>query len=120
MDAANQRISNCERSRKRCKSERGIIQHLQSCAIKDQQVGPPPTPPPLPPYNDQPTDHDILRNVPIESFWWDETKGSEVENEIDARYEKIVYWKKNLFMLPTGAKGRLFICEVTRLINAWT
>ena len=30
--------------------------------------------------------------------------GSEIaENEIAAIYEKIVYWKRNLFMLPTGA-----------------
>ena len=30
-------------------------------------------------------------------------KKSNAENEIAAIYEKIVYWKRNLFMLPTGA-----------------
>ena len=30
-----------------------------------------------------------------------------------------MYWKKNLFLLPTGAIGKAYIQEVTRLILAW-
>ena len=34
-------------------------------------------------------------------------------------YEKIVYWKKNLFLLPTGKAGQCFIDEITRILDAW-
>ena len=33
--------------------------------------------------------------------------------------EKIVYWKKNIFLLPTGKGGRCFIDERAQLIDAW-
>jgi len=48
------------------------------------------------------------------------TKGSEAENGIAEIYGKIVFWKRNLFMLQTGASGKSYIREVTRLLNAWT
>ena len=35
-------------------------------------------------------------------------------------YEAVVYWKKNLFKLPSGAAGKAFIKECTRLFRAWT
>ena len=41
------------------------------------------------------------------------------ENNLIAAYEKIVYWRKNLFMLPTGKSGKEYIAETTRLMNAW-
>ena len=34
-------------------------------------------------------------------------------------YDIIVYWKKNLFMLPSGRAGKDYIGEITRLLNAW-
>ena len=34
-------------------------------------------------------------------------------------YDIIVYWKKNLFMLPSGRAGKDYIDEITRLLNAW-
>ena len=29
-------------------------------------------------------------------------------------YEQIVFWRRNLFKLPNGAAGKLFIFKVTR------
>ena len=34
-----------------------------------------------------------------------------------AVYEKIVYWRKKYLMLATGAAGKSYIEETTRLIN---
>ena len=31
----------------------------------------------------------------------------------------VVFWKKNLFMLPTGTAAKKYISETTRLMNAW-
>ena len=39
--------------------------------------------------------------------------------EINHPYEKTVYWRKNLFTLPTRKVGKLFITEMTQLIETW-
>ena len=38
---------------------------------------------------------------------------------IDAIYEKVVFWKRNLFWVPTGKSGKAFIDETNRLLNEW-
>ena len=40
-------------------------------------------------------------------------------NLIDSIYNKIVFWPKNLFLLPSGACGKRYIKEITRLLNEW-
>ena len=35
-------------------------------------------------------------------------------------YNKVVHWRKSLFLLPSGSTGKRFIEEMTRLINSWT
>ena len=37
----------------------------------------------------------------------------------DKVYERIVHWKKNMFMLPSGGSGMNCIRETARLINQW-
>ena len=39
-------------------------------------------------------------------------------NRIYSAYNDIVYWKKELFLLPTGAAGKGFIEEMIRLVNS--
>ena len=34
--------------------------------------------------------------------------------------QKTVYWRKNLFMVPTGTAGKKFINEATKMLNFWT
>ena len=41
------------------------------------------------------------------------------ERNLSLAYEKIVYWKKNLFLLPSGQAGKSFIDEMSRLMNEW-
>ena len=36
------------------------------------------------------------------------------------RHEKIAYWKSNLFKLPSGAAGKNYIRETTRLMKEWS
>ena len=40
----------------------------------------------------------------------------EVTNKI---YNQVVFWRKNLFKLPSGAAGKNYIRETTRLIESW-
>ena len=38
---------------------------------------------------------------------------------IDATYEEIVFWRRNLFLLPTGAAGKKYVVELTKWIEYW-
>ena len=33
--------------------------------------------------------------------------------------KKKVYWKKNIFLLPSGQSGKCLIDEISRLMNEW-
>ena len=35
-------------------------------------------------------------------------------------YDAIVFWRRNIFTLPSGAAGKMFIKECSRLLNAWS
>ena len=43
----------------------------------------------------------------------------EYENTINEAYEHMVFWKKNLFRLPSNSAGKQFVHELTKLINCW-
>ena len=34
-------------------------------------------------------------------------------------YEEILFWRWNLFKLPSGATGKRFIAETTKLVEFW-
>ena len=57
---------------------------------------------------------------PVTSFVWGERDGTLFTDDLNDAYEKIVFWRKNLFMSPTEKAGKKHIKEVTRLLNAWT
>ena len=65
-------------------------------------------------------DTDVYRKTNTsEQFFWGEKKGSDFTNPLNEVYERIVFWRKNLFLLPSGSSGKRFIRETTRLINSW-
>ena len=39
--------------------------------------------------------------------------------KIERLYEELVYWKRNLFEIPTGNAGKEFINELTSYVNQW-
>ena len=43
-----------------------------------------------------------------------------MESKTGSVYSEIVYWKKVLFLLTTGAAGKGLIEETIRLVNSWT
>ena len=55
-----------------------------------------------------------------ESFYWVETKGSDSQKLVDNIYGCIVFWRRNLFNLPSGGAGKDYIRDLTRLTNSWT
>ena len=50
-------------------------------------------------------------------FTWNGYGKEKIEKDINEIYEKIVFWRRNLFLLPTGKNGTRFIEETTRLFN---
>ena len=51
-------------------------------------------------------------------LWGDHTK-DDIHHKIDVIYEKIAFWRWNLFKLPSGAAGKKFISETTKWIEFW-
>ena len=66
----------------------------------------------LPP---KPPDPSLCKN----HYRWGNYDSDLFENNLNIVYEKIVYWRKNLFLLPSGKYGKAFINETTRLLNSW-
>ena len=53
------------------------------------------------------------------AFVWGNVNLNEVKQSITEICEECVYWRRNLFLLPSGIAGKQFIEECTRLINDW-
>ena len=41
----------------------------------------------------------------------------EVSKKIQDAYERIAFWKRNLFVLPTGTTAKKYVTETTKQIN---
>ena len=50
-------------------------------------------------------------------YIWGKYKDHEFEKNLPQVYETVVFWKKNLFLLPSGEAGRKFIGEASRHWN---
>ena len=50
---------------------------------------------------------------------WGDLQPTQLAQTIDQIYNEIVFFKKNLFKLPSGAAGKEYIRETTRLLNMW-
>ena len=52
-------------------------------------------------------------------YTWGNHESDTFEKNLNNAYEKIVHWKKNIFLLPSGKAGKEFIDEMTRLVGEW-
>lgn len=50
---------------------------------------------------------------------WGDLSGEEFTKVIDDVYAQVVHWRPNLFKVPSGACGKQFVAELTRLFNAF-
>ena len=55
-----------------------------------------------------------------EPLFWGSHTLRDLELIMNATYDEIVHWRKNHFMKPSGAAGKLYIHETTRLLELWT
>ena len=92
-------------------TNRGLIQHLKTCRRKQTDN-----------VLQHSSANDVLNEEAQvrEKFYWKEVPGSIFERDTQQVYDKMVYWQKNMFIVPSGGGGKKFIKEITRLINLWT
>ena len=123
----------CDICARTFRTNRGLLQHLNYCRRRNRNQGDNPNGN-IQTNNDN---HDNLNNNEVdeinnatnsrqnnqnanqENFYWNDVAGTKFANELNNAYGKIVHWKRNLFMLPSGAAGKNYIDEVTRLMKLW-
>jgi len=52
-------------------------------------------------------------------FTWGDMNGLDFVDAIHCAYCEIVHWRRNVFLVPSGATGKEFVKELTRLFNAY-
>ena len=103
----------CNLCQRPFKTYRGLLQHLKFCSKKKQNE-----------FDNVSSELIVSLNEPVvnnhtANFKWNDVDGLMFENLLNDIYGKIVYWRKNLFLLPTGAAGKKYIRELARLLQAW-
>ena len=132
QDNENGHFVECSIFDKRCKNNKGLLVHLHTCRKKPGKnntiniingINISTQEPPQRPVNNNDGKYDPLdlsRNeLPPSTFLWNKVDGNTFTNDLNQAYDRIVFWKKNMFLLPTGAAGKKFIAELTRLMYAW-
>ena len=107
----------CERN---FRSNRRLNQHLRSCK---QNIGSE--------YEPAKERHECIETStnttgstttsigPQKSYTWGNYPSHVFEANVSTVYEQIVYWKKNLFLLPLGRHRKQYIDETPKLMNEW-
>ena len=55
-----------------------------------------------------------------EDFYWNTVHGRIYQKDLQYAYNQIVYWRKNIFVVPIVAAGKKCIDERSRILNLWT
>ena len=55
----------------------------------------------------------------LSDFTWRNSLGADLAILFDDLYSKIVHWRPNLFMVPTGSTGKAFVLELALLIQSF-
>ena len=116
--------ASCNICQRAFKTKRGLLQRLSFCrkrnrenkinsntAINDSNN--------KAAANDESDSHDSNGNGDYETYFWNDVRETVFEKDFSDAYEKIVHWKRNLFMIPSGAVGKKCIEEITRLLKLW-
>ena len=67
--------------------------------------------------NHPPTENDTVDMT--REYTWSQNGKIISSSTIDSIYNKIFFWRKNLFVLSSGACGKRYIKEITRLLSEW-
>ena len=54
-----------------------------------------------------------------QQFTWGSLEGEDFAHALSAAYAEVVHWRRNIFCIPSGSAGKVFVLEVSRLIRAF-
>ena len=60
-----------------------------------------------------------FKSISRMSSSWGDLSEDEFTKAIDSAYAQVVHWRPNLFKVPSGACGKQFVAELTRLFDAF-
>ena len=63
----------------------------------------------LPPFNQM---------TPVSFTWGESMSGEDFIHAVTSAYAKLVHWRHNLFLLPSGRAGKRFTSELARMFRA--
>ena len=102
------------------RSNRGLNQHLRSCKQKiGSEYEPAKERHKCIETSANTTGSTTTSSAPQKFYTWSNYPSHVFEANVSTVYEQIVYWKKNLFLLPSGKAGKQYIDETTKLMNEW-
>ena len=110
----NNQGNECHICRRSFRTNRGFLQHLNNCRRRNTAN--------LNARSNNESDKNNDNEVQEpeqqrEDFYWNTVPGGVYQKDLEEAYNQIVYWRKNIFMVPTGAAGKKFIDEISRLLN---
>ena len=98
-------IWDCENCRRSFKTERGLKQHANRCKQK------------LSTGNEHLIRPVAIQEIRNEPLVWGSYTLLDIDMIINSTYDEIVHWRRNVFMLPSGASGKAFTRATTRLLE---
>lgn len=117
--AVTGRLYKCEKCGKPCKSETGRKIHLNFCKRNKEAPAMPKTAgAQLTSEPSQDMTSQISQILYEPKVWGNHTL-NDIDQIASAIFNEISSWRKNLFNIPSGAAGKKFVEEATRLINLW-
>ena len=95
----NENEFRCVLCSRKFRTNRGFIQHLNTCRRKHADN-----------VLQHSSEYDVLNEEAQlrERFYWKEVPGSIFRRDIQQVYDKIVYWRKNIFMVPRGDVVKIY------------
>ena len=107
----------CTICHRRFRTNRGLSQHFRSCNFKNINSNVSDTV--IATDENTLLDNESLRNIetPEVRYKWGRYDSYQFEENMSLVDEKILYWKKNLFLLPPWRAGKQFTVETTKLMN---
>ena len=108
----NNQGNECQICRRSLRTNRAFLQHSNTCrrrntanlntSSKNE--------------SDENSDKDVQEpEQQHEDFYWNTVPGKIYQKDLQEACNQIVYWRKNIFMVPTRAAGKKFIDEISRL-----
>ena len=53
-------------------------------------------------------------------YTWGNADGAAFKAALEETYAEVVHWRRNIFMVPSGAAGKEFVREISRLFDSFT